>query len=192
MDQTDEELVRAYYGGDSKAFEMLFVRHKVKVFNFSLRMLSVRADAEDVTSDVFIQLFGKRFKDDGRAKLTTWLFTVARNASLTKLRSIKNTVSLWFKQAGTDEYHEWDVPDPGESSSEIMDQHEQALKVKKALQALPVEQKEALILREYFQKDYQEISQILGCSLEKVKVLIFRGREALRKKILGELKEEGL
>ncbi len=190
MEQTDEDLWRAYTGGDSAAFETLFHRHKGKVFNFALRLLASRPDAEDVTSEVFIQLFHKRFQDNGKARLTTWLFTVARNACLSRLRSAKHVVSLWFKKDDGEDA-EWDIPDPGLSAQETVSQKERARMVRKALTRLPMEQKEALILREYFHKDYAEIADILKCSLEKVKILIFRGRESLRKELLPVLKEEG-
>ncbi len=191
MEHSDEELLRAYNSGDPKAFEGLFLRHKAKVFNFSLRLVNSRADAEDVTSEVFLALFNKRFKDEGKAKLTTWLFTVARNACLTRLRSAKHTVSLWFKN-DKDADEQWDIPDQRDSAAEVLSQREQARKVRSAITRLPVEQREAIILREYFQKDYAEISKILGCSLDKVKVLIFRAREGLRKDLLKGMKGDGL
>jgi RNA polymerase sigma-70 factor (ECF subfamily) len=190
MEQTDQELWRAYNSGDQEAFGTLFNRHKGKVFNFALRMLGSRPDAEDVTSDTFIQLFHKRFQDDGRAKLSTWLFTVARNACLSRLRSAKHVVSLWFSKEGSEDYEQWDIPDDHDSPSEALGKRETARAVRQALSKLPSEQKEALILREYFRKDYAEISQILECSLEKVKVLIFRGRERLRMDLAGLIKED--
>ncbi len=192
MEQSDEELWRAYNSGDSTAFEALFQRHKAKVFNFALRLLASRPDAEDVTSDVFIALFHKRFRDDGLAKLSTWLFTVARNACLSRLRSAKHMVSLWFQKDGGEDYKPWDVADTRESPAEEIIQKEKAKAVRQALQKLPVEQKEALILREYCRKNYEEIAQILGCSLAKVKVLIFRGREALRLELRPAIGKDSL
>lgn len=188
---TDEELLRAYNSGDATAFEALFGRHKENIFNFSLRLLGNRPDAEDVTSEVFVLLFQKRFVDDGRAKLTTWLFTVARNNCLTRLRSVKHTISTWFKKETGVEESQWDLPDTSIDAGESMRQKESARLVRKALMKLPIEQKEALILREYEKKDYAEIAQILNCSFEKVKILIFRAREALRKDLLPILKEDG-
>lgn len=190
MEQTtDEELLRAYNSGDSTAFEALFHRHKDKIFNFAQRLLGNRPDAEDITSEVFAMLCQKRFTDDGRAKLTTWLFTVARNACMSRLRSVKHTVSLWFKN-DTDNDVQWDVPDTRPGPRDAMGNKDTERLVRKSLGKLPLEQKEALILREYFHKDYMEIASILNCSTDKVKVLIFRGREALRKDLHEVLKEE--
>ena len=190
MERTDEELLNAYSSGEETAFEALFHRHKGKVFNFSLRMLADRAEAEDVTSETFIQLFNNRYRDTGQAKLTTWLFTVARNACLTRLRAKKLFQPMWFKRNATDDYEEWDITDTALSPSESLSQKELARSVRRAVLKLPEEQKEAVILREYFQKDYAEIAAILDCSLEKVKVLIFRGRENLRIELAALIKEE--
>jgi RNA polymerase sigma-70 factor (ECF subfamily) len=190
MERTDEELLNAYSSGEETAFEALFHRHKGKVFNFALRMLADRAEAEDVTSDTFIQLFNKRYRDTGQAKLTTWLLTVARNACLTRLRSRKLFQPMWFKRNATDDYEEWDIPDTADPPSETLRKKELAKAVKRAVLALPDEQKEAVILREYFQKEYAEIALILDCSLEKVKILIFRGRENLRTELAVLIKEE--
>ena len=190
MEKTDEELARACNAGDTAAFEVIFTRHKGKVFNFALRLLGSRCDAEDVTSEVFVRFFHKRYRDDGRARLTTWLFTVARNACLSRLRLAKNRMSLWFKKNSGDDYEQWDVPDAGGSVLDAISQREMARAVRGALHKLPLEQKEALVLREYFQKDYAQIAQILGCSLDKVKVLIFRGRQQLREQLLPVIKED--
>lgn len=188
IEQTDEALWQEYLSGDPRGFEVLFGRHKDKVFNFSLRLLGNRADAEDVTSEVFLQLFSKKFQFDGRAKLSTWLFTVARNACMSKFRSAKGIVSMWFKNK-EDEFEPWDVADTAPRPGDEIRKRETARSVKRALLKLPQEMKEALILREYFQKDYVEIAQILNCSLEKVKVLIFRARERLRQDLDGLVKE---
>lgn len=190
MDRTDVELWQDYNSGDQAAFEGLFHRHKGKVFNFALRMVGSRADAEDITSEVFIQLFHKRFQDNGRAKLSTWLLTVARNACLSRLRSAKRTVSLWFKKDDSDDYGEWDLPDTADLPLEAINKRENARVIRLALQRLPEEQKEALILREYCGKEYSEIAEILECSLDKVKVLIFRGRERLREELAPIIKED--
>jgi RNA polymerase sigma-70 factor (ECF subfamily) len=187
MELTDEELWEAYNSGANENFKVLFDRHKGKVFNFALRMLRNRADAEDVTSETFLQLFHKRFVDNGRAKLTTWLFTVARNASLTRLRSARHTLSMWFRNDdGT--FDEREVEDTGDLPGQEMMRRETSAMVRQAIDKLPLEQKEALILREYSGKDYAEIAEIMGCSLEKVKVLIYRAREHLRESLARVIK----
>ena len=70
-----------------------------------------------------------------------------------------------------------------------MKEKEMAGEVKKAIEKLPQTQKEAIVLREYQNLSYQEISQILGCSLENVKILIFRARERLRQELSSFMTE---
>ena len=84
MARHDEELIIEYQQGSEEAFEMLFQRYKKPILNFALRILGNRADAEDITADVFLIRFTKKnlYKPD--AKFSTWLFTVARNACITK------------------------------------------------------------------------------------------------------------
>ncbi|MBF0386547.1 MAG: sigma-70 family RNA polymerase sigma factor [Candidatus Omnitrophica bacterium] len=191
MERTDEELWLDYNSGDAGAFDALFQRHKGRIFNFALRLTGNRADAEDVTSEAFVQLFHRKFQDNGKARLVTWLFTVARNACLSRMRSAKRLVSLWFKNNADDGYEQWDIPDDSAPPDAELGKKETAQVVRRALRKLPVEQREALILREYFQKDYAEIAQILECSLENVKVRIFRGREKLREDLSARILEDG-
>ncbi|NLE65114.1 MAG: sigma-70 family RNA polymerase sigma factor [Elusimicrobia bacterium] len=190
MERTDEELIREYLAGDGAAYTALFHRHKGRIFNFALRMLANRAEAEDVTQETFIRLFEKRYQETQQAKLSTWLFTVARNASLTRLRSRKLLQPLWFKRSVTGELEEWDIPDTADPPSGVLQQKELTRRIRQAIAALPEDQREALILREYEKKDYAEIAQILGCALSKVKIDIFRGREALRANLTAFLKED--
>ncbi|MEI8011788.1 MAG: sigma-70 family RNA polymerase sigma factor [Candidatus Omnitrophota bacterium] len=192
MERTDEELIRAYASGEPDAVGLLFARHKGSIFNFALRLIGNRADAEDVTSDIFLQLFNRRYQPIPQVKFTTWLFAVARNACLSRIRSRNMLGSFWFKRDGEDGFEEQEVVDPAENQGEALRSKEKAKMVKRAVLDLPHPQKEALILREYFSKDYAEIAVILGCSLDNVKVLIFRGRERLRISLAAWMKEETL
>lgn len=189
MEQPDEDLIADYQHGNQEAFEMLFERYKRPIFNFSLRILNNRADAEDVTSEVFTVLFTNKDSYRPQAKFSTWLFTVARNACITKIRRRKHFTALWFQKENSRDEEVWDIPDPRESSAEQLVQRETAKNVKRAVNKLQGLQKEALILREYQQMSYEEISVVLNCSLENVKILIFRAREALRVELYALIKE---
>ena len=190
MEKTDQELWLAFEAGQEAAFEELFRRYRDGVFRFSFKMLNNRSHAEDVTSTVFLALFQKKYTPKPGVKLSTWLFTVARNASMDHMRAAKHTVSMWFRnEKGQEEV--WDTVDEKAKPGEDVLNKEHAQLLKKALAKLPFEQKEALVLREYMGNNYQDIAAILDCSLEKVKVLIFRAREGLRKEMLPYMKELG-
>ncbi|MBF0385842.1 MAG: RNA polymerase sigma factor [Candidatus Omnitrophica bacterium] len=181
MEKSDEQLIFEYQEGNTKSFEELFERFKNRIFNFSLRMLENRADAEDVTSDVFITLHIKKDLYTPKAKFSTWLFTIARNQCLDKIRNKRRMLPLWFnKKDGTNEDKEWEIPDKSNLAPDEMQKQETISQVKKAVQNLPADLKEALVLREYQGFSYLQISQILNCTLEQVKILIFRARENLK------------
>jgi len=180
MDKTDEELIETYYQGKEEAVEMLFTRYKMPVFNFSLRILNGRADAEDATGEVFLSLFRKKYTPRAGVKFSTWLFAVARNACLTQIRKRKKWLPMWLTKNESGEYEQWDIPDTADLPHEVLGKREEALKVRKAISLLPDLQKEALVLREYHHFKYDQISEILNCSLEQVKINIFRARERLR------------
>lgn len=188
MERSDEELMKAYQEGEEEAMGEIFRRYQKKIFNFALRFLSGRADAEDATADVFLNLMktGNAWRPD--AKFSTWLYTVARNACLSRLRKHWNLFSLSFSKGSGESEAEWDVPDPVEAGDELH-QKELSEHIKSAVAGLPVNQKEVLILREYQDLSYDEIAKITGESLSNVKVLIYRAREHLRE-ALGFLLRE--
>lgn len=180
MEIKDEELIVEYYQGDQAAFTALFQRYKRPVLNFALRLIDNRADAEDVVEEVFMSLLQQKYTIRAGAKFSTWMFRVAHNACMTHFRKKKHVASLWFKKNDENDYASWDVADTADLPHEEIAKQESAMQVKKAIAKLPLEQKEALVLREYNGLAYDQISVILECSLEKVKILIFRARERLR------------
>jgi len=187
MEQSDEELMKAYQEGEEEAMSVIFRRYQKKIFNFALRFLGHRADAEDATADVFLSLMKSGTSYQPEAKFSTWLYTIARNACISRLRRRKNIFSLSFKKA-SEENSEWEIPDI-KTPDEEAHQKDVAMQIKNAIQNLPVSQKETLILRGYHALSYEEISKITGHTLENVKVLIFRAREQLRQD-LGSLLQE--
>ena len=188
-DRSDEQLMLDFQKGDDNAVHTIFERYKSPILNFSLRILGNRADAEDVTSDVFLSLFGRKYNFHPEAKFSTWLYTVARNRSIDQLRKRKGMISFWMKTQDGAESKEWEMEDKNAFSQKDLEKKEAGEMVRKAIQQLPLEQKEAIVLREYQNLSYEQISQILDCSLEKVKILIFRGREQLRETLSPFLKE---
>lgn len=170
------------------ALEGIFTRYKKPVFNFAFRFLANRAEAEDVASDVFLTVVSGRYQYSPNAKFSTWLFTVTRNACISRIRSGKKMFSLWFKTEQGEE-EQLDVADPSLSRpDDALLKEEQSVFLEKALAHLPLGQREAIILKEFQNMRYEEIAKVLNCSLSNVKILIFRGRENLRR----ELKTSGL
>ncbi len=190
MSKRDEDLMQDYIHGDGEALGMLFERHKKTVFNYAFRLLGNRADAEDAAGDVFLKLMSKQYTIRPDAKFTTWLLTVAHHICISRLRQKKNVISFLFRNPKTGELNEWDLPDPKLGTDQELMNKETARLIREAMSQLPIEQKEALILREYHQLNYADISQVLECSVEKIKILIFRGRQQLRKALPSLIEED--
>ena len=133
MDQSDEEIMLDFQAGNQEGIGMIFDRYKNRILNFCLRILGNRADAEDVTADVFLALFSKRYRYDPNAKFSTWLFTVARNGCITRLRKKKNMVSIWFSNRESDTVDEWQVQDSQDNSRDVLRKKESASLIKGAI-----------------------------------------------------------
>ena len=176
----DEELIHRFYQADEEALKVIFQRHKNGLFNFALRFVGNRADAEDAVSHAFMMVCEKRYTIKPGASFKTWAYTVARNVCLSKLRSQNRFFPLWSPKKDSEQEESIDVIDPKEIARDQLNQKEIMAIVQKAIHQLPEEQKEALILREYQGFNYAEIAQVLNCSLDKVKVLIFRARNHLK------------
>lgn len=184
--KTDEELMMAYKAtGDTAAFEELYQRYKKPLLNYSIRILRNLADAEDVVGSTFCALTRRETQYAPAAKFKTWLYTIAHNICVDLIRKNARIVFLWFKkEAEGSTYQEMDIADTRPSADISAQAQDAAFLLKQAVHALPFEYREAIILREYQGMSYEEIAQVMRCSLAKVKVLIFRGREKLRTALL--------
>lgn len=189
MERTDAQIMEDLSKGDKKAAIKLFERYKSRILNFSLRILGSRADAEDVTSEVFLALISGKYTYTPKAKFSTWAYTVARNSCISIIRKRKKVSGMWTTtEDGTTVQR--DVKDSNENSRETLEKKEAKVLVQEAISALPLEQREAIILREYEKLSYDDIAVTLECSLENVKILIYRARETLRIQLTSFLNEE--
>lgn len=189
MLKTDEEIMIDFQSGNNQAVSELFARYKKPVFNFALRIVGNRADAEDATAEVFLNLFKKHYQYTTGVKFSTWLYTIARNSCIDRLRKRKQAVSLNY-QAKDGETVEWEIEDAASVTDQEAIHKETKQLVKQAIAKLDEEQRQAIVLREYQGLSYEQIAQVMGCSLEKIKILIFRARERLKGELASYLKEE--
>jgi len=178
---------------DAQQFEVFMRNYQNMVFSTAMRLLASHQDAEDVTQEVFLRAY-ERF-DQLRDSPTAggWLRTVARNLSLNHLSRYRSRWSFFSEMFGSgredNDEHEMEFT-AGESGREILDQGERRALVEQALQKLPVAQRVPLVLFHFEELSYGEIASKLGVSLGKVKIDIFRGREALRRQLRLRLTDE--
>ncbi|MDD5730568.1 MAG: sigma-70 family RNA polymerase sigma factor [Candidatus Omnitrophica bacterium] len=184
---SDEELILGYQKGDAPAMDELVRRYKNPLFHFALRLCLNTAEAQDITQEVFLRVH--QYKDSYRpiGKFCTWIFSIAHNLHISRIRR-KKWFAIWpRKHDAPDELVEFASPDP--SPKDCAEDSEFCAVLRQNLQSLPFLQREALILREYEKMDYQEIAKILNKSLGTVKTLIHRARQNLKAKLLPYLEE---
>ncbi|MFC1643787.1 RNA polymerase sigma factor [Candidatus Omnitrophota bacterium] len=191
MVKTDEELMMECRAESKEALEELFQRYKKRILNFALRFLNNLADAEDIVSEVFYVITSKKGNYAPSAKFSTWIHTVAYHRCIDRIRSKKKFATNWFRKTEDDKYKEIEFVDTKPLADETVHKKETEEIVKRAVGKLPLKYKEVIILREYQDLQYEEIAKVLGCSKNKVKILLFRAREKLGKElshISGEVK----
>ena len=154
--------------------------------NFIYRSLHDETEAEDLAQNVFLQVYKSRSRYKQTAKFSTWLFTIARNLCLNELRrrSRHPAESLEETHAENEDQPQRQYEDKKVSlPAETILHGELAKKIGEAIAELPENQRTAILLCRQEELSYEEIAEILDCSLSATKSLIHRGRETLKEKL---------
>lgn len=182
----DWTLAAQVKAGDDRAFEVLMTRYKRPILHFVHRMTGNEAEAEDAAQTVFVRAYrGMRRPGFGqtRAAFSTWLFQIARNASLDVLRHRRRhpTISL-------DAAQETGVvfPDRRATAAADAEQADVGRRIAAAIAKLPEDQRTAIVLSEYEDRPQAEIAAILRCSEKSVEGRLYRARQTLRR-LLADL-----
>ena len=172
--------------GDRAAFASLVEKYKQPVMNFVFRTLRDEIEAEDLAQNVFLQVYKSRDRYQRTAKFSTWLFTIARNLCLNEIRrrSRHPAESLEETHAENEDQPQRQYEDKKVAlPTENVLLGELAAKIEEALGALPENQRTAILLCRQDELSYEEIAEVLDCSLSATKSLIHRGRETLKEKL---------
>jgi len=171
----DFELTQAASTGDMVAFEEIYQRHHRRVYSICLRMLQNAYEAEDLTQDVFIQLYRKIGSFRGDSAFTTWLHRLTVNQVLMHFR--KRTVKF-EKTTEEGETPEQIVPGTGNPyKMQIVDK----LSLENAIEQLPPGYKNVFVLHDVEGFEHEEVARILGCSVGTSKSQLHKARLKLRK-----------
>lgn len=170
---TDARLVERIRVGDAGAFADLYRRYKGPLYAFCLRFTAERGDAEDAVHETFLRLSISAREIRAPEAVRTWLFRVARNESLLKLRARKRVEPL------TDSGDEG--PQDGETPLTLLEARDGVGVVERALRCLKSEYRELLLLREFEDLSYAQIAEITSSTEGAVKAGIFKARRALGK-----------
>ncbi len=181
----DAALMLRVKGGDIRAFESLMEKYKQPVINLVYRTLHDLSEAEDLAQNVFVQVYKSAHRYEVSARFSTWLFTIARNLCLNELRRRSRHPAESLDATSPDgEQPARQFEDRRSTSApDHLLQSELDAKIQEALDALPENQRIALLLCRQDELSYEEIARVLGCSLSATKSLIHRGRETLKDRL---------
>ena len=182
----DAALMLLVKQGDNEAFSSLVAKYKQPVMNLVYRMIRDLTEAEDISQNVFVQVYKSAARYQVSSKFSTWLFTIARDLCLNEIRRRSRHPA-----------DSMDVPHPEHEDQPLQQfedkkttaaperllQGELEAKIEQAIAELPENQRLAILLCRQDELSYEEIAKVLGCSLSATKSLIHRGRETLKLKL---------
>lgn len=176
---SDQELMRIVQAGDFSPASEIYDRYSGRIYNFAFRFLKNSEAAEDATQEVFVKMLRHANQFHGDAKLSTWLFSITANWCRDYLRKADNRAKDSDEVLVT-------LPASAENSPDRnLERRENEIRVRRALEGLTEEQREAILLSRYHGLSYAEIAQIAGCSEGAVKTRVFRAMETLKKTLAG-------
>jgi RNA polymerase sigma-70 factor, ECF subfamily len=177
---SDEALIGRIANGDRLAMQVLFARHHVRVYRFVLRLVRNEAKAEDLISEVFLDVWRQAGKFEGRSAASTWMLSIARFKALSALRK-RTEEELDEETAGA-------IEDQADNPEVSLAKKDKAVVLRQCLSKLSAEHREVVDLVYYHEKSVEEVAGIVGIPEATVKTRMFYAR----KKLSELLKEQGI
>jgi RNA polymerase sigma-70 factor (ECF subfamily) len=156
---TDEDLMlRVQEAGDRQAFTELFRRYRVRITSYLYRLLRDPGDAESLAQETFLRVLQRGHLYTYPRRFSTWVFTVARNLAADFLKKKRAITSESFDLMADAQ------SEPEHLRPDVATMHEEASReLQQAIDALPGQHREVLILRAFYDMSYREIAEIVGC-----------------------------
>lgn len=189
-EQTDEEMVAAILAGEEEVFRDLVLRYQSRLVNYVYRILHDYEEAHDLSQEVFLRIYRALDRFDPKYRFSTWLFRVAQNAAIDRIRKRRlKLVSMQRPDSSDRDGGEWDFPsDEAGPYSELHNQ-ERGVAIQRAIEDLKEEYRELIVLRHFGDLSYDEIAELKEMPLGTVKNKLFRGRQMLKKRLKEYLTE---
>jgi len=180
--------------GEDDAFRVLYEKYVAQITRFAANFVGIRARGEELAQEVFLQVYRARDRYEPRAKFSTWLYTIAHNLCLNEVRRFDYRGKLEPLERDAedpDRPQRPDLPDPTALDGErIVVSKQVEERVRQLVAELPESQRLALLLSRSENLRYQEIGEILSCSEQAVKSLIFRATQRLKEGLKGYVEDE--
>jgi RNA polymerase sigma-70 factor (ECF subfamily) len=167
---TDEAIIQLVQAGRGReAFDQLVPAYRRRVFGLAYSILRERTAAEDLAQEVFVKLWQALPRYDGRAKLSTWVYAVTRNAAVSALRSRRRSMSM--SDAGVLAEVEAIAAAPGAEPGDAG--------LRRQVEALPEKQRQAVTLYYLDERPVDEVAEMMGIPVNTVKTHLHRARASL-------------
>jgi RNA polymerase sigma-70 factor (ECF subfamily) len=170
-DTSDRALMARVAAGDRNAIALLLTRYQVKVYRFVLRLVDNAATAEDIVSEVFLDVWRYAASFEGRAQLSTFILAIARNKAMSALRS---RIDQPLDDAALEV-----IPDDGCNAEEALHLGQRGALLRQCLQQLSPAQREIVDLVYYHEQSVEEVAKIVGIPPATVKTRMFYARKRL-------------
>ena len=188
----DTVLTRAVQAGDMAAFDELVLKHKDRLFNLVYWFLGDYQDANDCAQETFIKVFKSIKKFRLESAFSTWLYRIAINTCKNRIKSSaykwkKKTVSLEISNGSKNSNPFSEIVNGSPTPAMVLEKKERMMRIQNAINSLPEEQNQVVVLRDIQGLSYQDISDITGLNLGTVKSRLARGRLALKNQLKGRI-----
>lgn len=184
----ETELIAAVKQGNQNAFRKLVESYQEMVYRVAYGFLHSAEEADDLSQEVFIEIYESIGKFRQEAGLRTWIYRITVNKSLNQLQKnkrkqiIRRVENFFSGEAAGNPL--WKATD-GITPVQLLEQKEQEALIRKAINSLPENQKVAFTLHKYDDLSYKEIAEVMELSVSAIESLIHRARLKLRQKLLS-------
>ncbi|TMJ45650.1 MAG: sigma-70 family RNA polymerase sigma factor [Alphaproteobacteria bacterium] len=168
---SDEVLIGRIANGDRLAMQVLYARYHVRVFRFVVRLVRDEATAEDLISEVFLDVWRQAGRFEGRSTVSTWMLAIARFKAISALRRRLNE-ELDEETIGA-------IEDPSDDPAAALEKKDKSVTIRKCLMGLSAEHREIVDLVYYHEKSVEEVAEIVGIPMNTVKTRMFYARKRL-------------
>jgi len=174
--KTESEIIARVLKGDRQAYAMLVEEYKGPIFNLAYRMTGGLEDAEDLTQETFIRAYQNLHRFDRDKKFFTWLYTIGINLIRNHLKkNVRDISHLAVADSALEHHAQEHTREVGETLSE-----DRMIRLEQVIRKLPVDLREAIILKFLQDLTFEEVSNVTGDSVSAVKMRIYRGLEKMK------------